>query len=923
MKLINKFFLILTLFCATGISEGCSDNYFDGPDSPEGPSISLDFSFSDGTRANENTVSGEPSNHENDINTADLFFYDNTADDETAAKLVKHFTNVGNATTVNVSIGDLKNAFGETANQCKVIAVLNCTKTKDLTVETTISILKSIEIKADEKDNADNTDRAFKSANAPHDFVMTNLDNPVKVTWTETEGGNGTIKLKRVAAKMRVALNVDSEITDNEGEKWYPDLSNMRLYISNGVTRGQLDGTHIDLNSADFYSIITTGSQDTEESDYLLAHRITSHSSQTEKAPTDEENYLYYNDVPYYSYPNSWSESMLETTQTTLTIVVPWEQKEGNKRVSYKPSYYIIPVNKGTTIESNKYYYLRLHIGMMGSVTPEKPMEVDMECEIADWGQAKDTKVDIRPIRYLIFNQTEFEMNNTTEIEIPFISTHDCEVVKFEGQFSNFYLNQYGEETSMEFNDETNYYINGSDNGNSSTSDGKVKGEGKLYNYSVDNNQYILKFNHNFFKYWKVSSSSTNRKTDDGSDIYTVTGFISPTNYKESSQYHRLFSKFVAKITVRHSTNDPQTDMAYEETVTLEIYPAIYLSSEKIPDGDDWESRGWLYVNGYSRTNTGSLGNAGVTARADRKVSCLTTLTITKFNTEESQKWSLDDPRSYFINNDLSGTDNLEDKEDLTDINGNLVRWSDLFNGTQTNRNSRTINGKSYSGSLSFWKYKSNVDNVIWSKGTWEAKKDQETRTMTYYYPCAESLDKINIIAPKIIINSYHMYSDRITRPAARRRCATLQQYGYPAGRWRLPTLSEIGIFKDLQEYEVIRDIFYASKNNSTSGGIGTNWSNIGPTGNGVNYGGTSSYVRCVYDLWYWDKVDKNNQSTARIPEVSDYYYFTWGDRPKENPLTRSGGDSYTVQEYLQENGPGNYAITRDGDEVVKRERMK
>ena len=132
----------------------------------------------------------------------------------------------------------------------------------------------------------------------------------------------------------------------------------MRLFVSNGVTKGQLDGSHVDLSGDDYYSITTSGSKDKENSDYALAHKITKAKFE-DKSPEDEE-YPYYNGIPYYTYPNSWESSMLETTQTTLTIVVPWEKKESGKTTDVSGKIvtrkYLKDISRCWSPEHNCYY---------------------------------------------------------------------------------------------------------------------------------------------------------------------------------------------------------------------------------------------------------------------------------------------------------------------------------------------------------------------------------------------------------------------------------------------------------------------------------------------------------------------------------------------------------------------------------------
>ena len=84
------------------------------------------------------------------------------------------------------------------------------------------------------------------------------------------------------------------------------------------------------------------------------------------------------------------------------------------------------------------------------------------------------------------------------------------------------------------------------------------------------------------------------------------------------------------------------------------------------------------------------------------------------------------------------------------------------------------------------------------------------------------------------------------------KRCATYQEAGYPAGRWRLPTEAEIMFIASLQRYGFIAELFTSTGPSiSASGGVFTvSTTNVSYAAPGNNDGGRS--CRCVYDLWYW-----------------------------------------------------------------------
>lgn len=98
-----------------------------------------------------------------------------------------------------------------------------------------------------------------------------------------------------------------------------------------------------------------------------------------------------------------------------------------------------------------------------------------------------------------------------------------------------------------------------------------------------------------------------------------------------------------------------------------------------------------------------------------------------------------------------------------------------------------------------------------------------------------------NMIAPSFKMASSYGKTLPISYDNAQKRCATYQESGYPAGRWRIPTRAEISFILELQTQSGVVEELYATD--------GLYW-----TADRKNYKNTTenSYVRCVYDVWYW-----------------------------------------------------------------------
>ena len=171
-----------------------------------------------------------------------------------------------------------------------------------------------------------------------------------------------------------------------------------------------------------------------------------------------------------------------------------------------------------------------------------------------------------------------------------------------------------------------------------------------------------------------------------------------------------------------------------------------------------------------------------------------------------------------------------------------------------------------------------------------------------------------NVIAPAIrIASSAGATSPLRNYNRAEERCASYQENGYPAGRWRIPTIAEIDFLMSLSDYDHIPELFSPSREAARNydvywaGGAyaygGTPYlndklNNANHTQSFVNLNGAAEttqnnrevlritvngqyeyfrpYMRCVYDEWYWSdqKYGNNGQpSTTAATQWIGYIY--------------------------------------------------
>lgn len=183
---------------------------------------------------------------------------------------------------------------------------------------------------------------------------------------------------------------------------------------------------------------------------------------------------------------------------------------------------------------------------------------------------------------------------------------------------------------------------------------------------------------------------------------------------------------------------------------------------------------------------------------------------------------------------------------------------------------------------------KKTVDNLpTQSGGEWRSSAKPidggDNRLLTYYHPTDDSEASMYIISPEFQIASNYGTCKASYYADAERRCASYQEDGYPAGRWRVPTRAEVEYMITLSQKSLIPQLF--TPDDMTGGGYWCGSGVIYPLkDNSVEYRNFSdaeqynynlNWVRCVYDNWFWGNSDYPTIPNANIANKST---FTWGD---------------------------------------------
>lgn len=283
-------------------------------------------------------------------------------------------------------------------------------------------------------------------------------------------------------------------------------------------------------------------------------------------------------------------------------------------------------------------------------------------------------------------------------------------------------------------------------------------------------------------------------------------------------------------IRLRH-TDAPANEPSARATVVVTQTPAIYITSQLTASGT-------RFINNQNTTYNTRNGYKGFLANSSRW----------NWTTQQLNHWlgSRHEESSGYINNKNTYVLTISKfaQNDNYIIADPRVREIDNLNE----------NGTSAS-----------------TPATWSISVNN--KQLQYYYPADNDASKTRFIAPQIRVASQWGVTYDITRRGAQRRCASYQENGRPAGRWRLPTAAEIEYICRLSNKQYIPYLFGTAGETANywcaSGGVDVDNNANNPTVTIVTpLDNDTRAVRCVYDEWYW-KADTLTTKTR----------FTWGDR--------------------------------------------
>ncbi|MDE7160381.1 MAG: hypothetical protein K2O24_06030 [Muribaculaceae bacterium] len=834
-----------------GSIAGCSDEILVEPQAPEVARpgyINLTIAVAEGmeTRATEPGV--DPYN-ENLITSVTVCMWPVGGDwNEKRTPLVKEtFTglNAVGQTVVRIPLTEflMSHLFNQdSSNTCNVFAVANVDTVGCRTV-------------ADFRNKV--IDSKFRTEQMQPCFAM-------EGTSTAQLTGNtavGMVEMQRTAAKIDLHVTGKDEVEeklDGNVVKWKARYDWMTVRMVHGVdTTTLVPDVRNGVAEKDYF---TTDPQ----LEYGFELRTDDGTGGNHPGPTGAKG-EYVQTIPFYTYPNSWTESLTDMNRTRLLLALPWTTDDGH---TIRVCYYQVPVVSldKTEIVRNVSYHVHLDVSVLGSLVPEEPMTLeDVSYTAAPWG-TKELDVELTDVRYLVFDQTQYTVNNADQFDISFYTSHPVEVVDCYMVFYRFNYSDEGNEFPVTVSREQN---------TASWKDGD--GVYSISFLNTEGSQQVLRYWHPLMAYQPYISKTkpfdlTNGdKPDGGRNGRPVVVKLSEILEKmKSIKFFKKtndaeFSKVEFFVTVQHKDKHAAGENTFKESLVITQYPGMYITSPpntseryitqtvngvtNIVAGDKMAN---VYINGNIGDN--DLGWNDVIGLNSGKYynwnPNMYLITITRL---DNNNYIINDPRRIQINNNLS-------------------------NSSMSAANNRTEYKTPWATFI----------EAIYVDG------GNKKRKLSYYHPTNETDEAENMIAPKFrICSSMAGTGAVLTRVQARRRAAAFQEMGYPAGRWRLPTWGEVRFITELSDNGKIPRLFGVYNNDTwhywcAQGAVKVPGKPYQRQSELVKDYDVSSKERArfVYDEWYWG--EGTLKSNGQKPnDSSAIYQFTWGDSDEPLSVTK------------------------------------
>ena len=773
--------------------------------------LKLDPSFAN-VQTKASTERGLNSLNENRINTIDCFFFKTGEADSPAifraiGRTVEDAVSDSTECYVKIYYNDdiAQVLFGSTTSgTCDAFVIANASINYD--ASSTLNQLRKSVLEYD-----------FSQQEVQPYFTMCSRETAQVTLYTVEQIVNGTLKpvstaagrvpLYRCAAKAQLYLKLPETFQDGVNKNVYkprPDaLGGIQVKLFSGVKKTYADAE---------YTV--------SDSDYIYFEDRNMSLVPDDALVEGKEDYIY-SHIPFYSYPMSWTD--LDANAANFIFSIPWqlvEDADGNtvdngviERRYYKISANVI----GRKFEPNYFYRTFVYIQSRGDEELDKAEEVD-ECWyiITDWvhegvasaSGAESISGEFVRYSFLVVEPDEVTLNNESTYTFKFSSSSDLKNNKVIIDKVSFY----------KYNTGVGVLNNRTVNDSQTTVAQRTSGNANF----IDKNAYSVTYNY------------------DKGEIYFT------HNLEEVYEQRDIY------LTVTNKDNISQQVIIHQK-------PAIMLQLQ--PGGN-------LFINGYyahvvdtDNQGVGRQGGIAVGNGANRyyhSANQAVNVNIGNYWNPNYQMLGsggftstsyIVSPYSYIINALSSGMP----LANLTEIN---------VSAFSSNYHSYTLNGVEYEYRIGDPRVPSgwtddDLEPYLTSQTQYNTTNYYTMNTNAWGSKAGEIMlttsdkSRNNLIAPAFYIGSGWAAipsNQALNWENAQKKCATYQEAGLPAGRWRLPTEAELMFIFDRQDDKTIPQLFNPE---------GDYWvASRGYYEKGTLYEENSSTAthtpRCIYDLWYW-----------------------------------------------------------------------
>ena len=813
MKKILSYIVLITIAL---VANSCSEN---GTLPDQKGSINIEFKCSELlTRADDDS--------ETAIESIDYFIYTNLY-----SAAVYHNRITSSSTTATLDdVEDLR----EMGKTCYVYAVANLPSNVSISGTETIATLQAITVTTD-----------FTAAQTS--FVMDS-----KEAVQTTVGGSVTVPLHRLAAKLTMTVNIPESI-ESGSVTYIPDYGNLRIYYVNAVKTGSFDGTYM-----------TYGDEDSEDAnkDFYFNYPYTWPVSVAE----GDDNYVGTTVTPFYTYPQAWETE--EVHEPYFKVILPWAVSGDTG--SSKPYYYkvVIPNSFNEKIDRNTFYKFILDIGVLGSEVDDGTVEISGDYYVVDWSAAftvggADGSDALTKGKYLSVAQNEFSIYAEPSITIPVISSHNLSISSVSCTYTDYSSDNPTTKTltsGFEVTPNDRSSITLTHNLVSDITDSDL--DCSIYEFTITianeagcapvtvrvtqyPSLYVTSEASNKYVFINNNSNHANSGWDNNTRykiIYDDGAYGEHTTLSHTFEFSEgdgnQYSEDGVSVTLTNvSDNSGILGYRGKRFGTASNRPGIMTITA--PEGEVITGLTITYYSSIIRTYNSQTPVYNPTASGSTKTSWsgstpTLTVTIPHSNSENSSNIVTTIRVSY------TGYPST-DQQKL----GALRHYNYSVSGNN-NFNIYTINVSNLSGNTSGWYI---ADPRVTVPVNIDRLRGGGSNQLEGYLPA--NSEASNAIAPQFKIASSagaSLYSDqnqsRMNYEQAMRRCASYQEDGYPAGRWRIPTDAEIRFVISLSNNNKIPSLFGGTYW-AASGAKLDDQGNETVTSNGAS-------VRCVYDSWYW-----------------------------------------------------------------------